>query len=234
MPPFRKILADQRDLLLFRPFKPDLAQHWQAYLAWGLFVTWLVGVGRYWDHPSAAPWQYAGLGSLAYVFVLAALLWIIVAPLKARHWSYRGVLIFVTMTSLPALLYAIPVEKFLSLAQAQAVNVLFLAVVAAWRVALLMVFLRRAAGLSALGVTVASFLPITLIVTALVMLNLEKAVFDLMGGNREETQNDAAYMVLILISVFSVLASPILLIIYGALVYRAQRPSPRSGEGRSE
>ena len=134
-------------------------------------------------------------------------------------------LIFVTLTSLPALLYAIPVEKFMSLAAAQAVNVVFLAVVATWRVALLMVFLKRAAGLSALGVTVASFLPITLIVTALVMLNLEKAVFDIMGGNREETQNDAAYMVLILISVFSVLASPILLIIYGVLVYRAQRSS---------
>lgn len=221
--PLRKILADQRDLLLFRPFKPDLAQHWQAYLAWGLLVTWLAGIGRYWDHPNAALWQYAGLGSLAYVFVLALLLWLIVEPLKPRHWSYSGVLIFVTLTSLPALLYAIPVEKFMSLESAQAVNVIFLAVVATWRVALLMVFLKRAADLSALGVTVASLLPITLIVTLLVMLNLERAVFDIMGGNRAPTQNDAAYLVLILISVFSVLASPILLIIYGVLVYRAQR-----------
>jgi hypothetical protein len=221
--PLRKILADQRDLLLFRPFKPDLANHWQAYLAWGLFVTWLAGVGRYWDHPSAAPWQYAGLGSLAYVFVLAAFLWAIVRPLTPRPWSYRGVLIFVTLTSLPALLYAIPVEKFMTLENAQSANVIFLAVVAAWRVALLMVFLRRAAGLSALGVAVAGLLPIALIVTALVFLNLERAVFDIMGGNREQTQNDAAYIVLIFISVLSVVASPILLILYGVLMHRAER-----------
>ena len=36
-----------------------------AHFAFGLICTWIVGVGRYWDHPSAAPWQYAGLGSLA-------------------------------------------------------------------------------------------------------------------------------------------------------------------------
>ena len=42
--PLRKILADQRDLLLFRPFKPDLVNHWQAYLAWGLLTTGLAGI----------------------------------------------------------------------------------------------------------------------------------------------------------------------------------------------
>ena len=57
-------------------------------------------------------------------------------------------LIFVTLTSLPALLYAIPVEKFMALEYAQTANVLFLAVVASWRVALLIVFLKRAAGLT--------------------------------------------------------------------------------------
>ena len=40
-----KVLQDQRDLLLFRPFKPALKDHWAAYLAWGLFVTWLAGIG---------------------------------------------------------------------------------------------------------------------------------------------------------------------------------------------
>jgi hypothetical protein len=216
--PLRKILQDQRDLLLFRPFKPAIREHWLAYLAWGLFTTWLAGVGRYWDHPNANWWQYAGLGSVAYVFVLSAFLWLVVAPLRPRNWNPVGVLIFVTMTSLPALLYAIPVEMFMSLPNAQTANVIFLAIVASWRVGLLAVFLRRGAGLTVTGVLVATLLPLALIVTALSVLNLEKAVFEIMGGNRQRTQNDAAYMIVTLISLVSVLLSPILLIIYGILV----------------
>jgi hypothetical protein len=222
--PLGKILQDQRDLLLFRPFKPALQDHWAAYLAWGLFVTWLAGIGRYWDHPNANWWQYAGLGSVAYVFVLSVFLWLIVAPLRPRNWSFIGVLIFVTLTSLPALLYAIPVEKFMTLENAQAANVIFLAIVASWRVALLVVFLKRAAGLTATGVLVASLLPLTVIVTALAALNLEKAVFEIMGGNMQQTQNDAAYFILLVITVLSVILSPIMLIIYCALVYRARKP----------
>jgi hypothetical protein len=133
------------------------------------------------------------------------------------------VLIFVTLTSLPALLYAIPVEKFMPLEQAQTANVIFLAIVATWRVALLMVFLKRGAGLTPTGVAVAGLLPLTIIVTALVVLNLEKAVFEIMGGNMQKTQNDAAYLILMLISFFSLLASPVLLILYGMLVYRAKK-----------
>lgn len=225
--PLSKVLQDQRDLLLFRPFRPSLNEHWPAYLAWGLLTTWLAGIGRYWDHPNAGWWQYAGLGSVTYVFVLALFLWAIVAPLRPRNWGFVGVLIFVMLTSLPALLYAIPVEKFMSLPNAQAANVIFLAVVASWRVALLIVFLKRAAGLSNTGVMVASLLPLTIIVTTLVALNLEKAVFEIMGGNMQQTQNDAAYFILMLISFFSVIASPVMLILYAVLVYRAwKRPTP--------
>ncbi len=220
-PTLQKVLQDQRDLLLFRPFRPSIKEHWAAYLAWGLFVTWLAGMGRYWDHPNANWWQYAGLGSVAYVFVLSAFLWVIVAPLRPRNWSFVAVLIFVTLTSLPAVLYAIPVEKFMSLGAAQTANVIFLAIVASWRVALLIVFLKRAAALTATGVVVASLLPLTIIVTALAALNLEKAVFEIMGGNMQQTQNDAAYFILLVITVLSVILSPIMLIIYCVLVYRA-------------
>jgi hypothetical protein len=224
--PLSKILRDQRDLLLFRPFKPAISEHWPAYLAWGLFTAWLAGVGRYWDHPDARWWQYAGLGSVAYVFVLALFLWVIVAPLRPRNWSFVGVLIFVTMTSLPALLYAIPVEMFMSMENAQGANVIFLAVVATWRVGLLIAFLRRGAGLTRVGVAVATLLPLTIIVTALVVLNLENAVFEIMGGNMQQTQNDTAYAILMLISFFSVLASPVVLIAYGIMVYRVwKRPA---------
>ena len=43
---------------------------------------------------------------------------------------------FVGLTALPGWLYAVPVERFLPLDTAQAVNAGFLALVAAWRVAL--------------------------------------------------------------------------------------------------
>jgi len=229
--PLSKILRNQRDLLLFRPFRPSIKEHWPAYLAWGLLTAWLAGIGRYWDHPNAAWWQYAGLGSVSYVLVLASFLWVLVAPLRPRNWSFVGVLIFVTLTSLPALLYAIPVEKVMALEYAQTANVLFLAVVASWRVALLIVFLKRAAGLSPTGVAVATLLPLTIIVTALTALNLEQAVFEIMGGNREQTQNDAAYLVLMLITTFSVLASPVVLILYFVLVYQAWKiPAAREKE----
>lgn len=218
--PLQKVLGDQRDLLLFRPFKPDMAAHGHLYLGWGCLITWLAGVGRYWDHPNAELWQYLGLGSVAYVVVLALIVWAVAAPLRPANWSYETVLVFVMLTSLPAILYAIPVEKLMSLQAAQMANVMFLAIVASWRVALLIVFLRRVGRLDWLPVAVAALLPLALIVTLLVALNLEKAVFEIMGGNRQQTQNDAAYAILILISVLSVCASPLLLIAYGVLIYK--------------
>jgi hypothetical protein len=60
----------------------------------------------------------------------------------------------------------------------------------------------------------------------LVVLNLEKAVFEIMGGNMQQTQNDAAYAILLLITFFSVLASPVVLIAYGVLVHKARTRGP--------
>ncbi len=221
-----KVLRDQRDLLLFRSIKPDLEHHERLYFAWGFLATWLAGIGRYWDHPNAAWWQYLGLGSIGYVFVMALLIWAIAALLKPANWSYRNVLLFVTFTSLPAILYAIPVEKFLSLAAAQTANVIFLAVVATWRVALLMRYLLTAARLSPGETMVAGLLPLALVVSLLVVLNLEKAVFEIMGGNMQPTQNDAAYAILMLISLLSVVASPVLLLAYAVMASRAQPRGP--------
>ncbi|MFL6259215.1 MAG: hypothetical protein ACJ76Y_05835, partial [Thermoanaerobaculia bacterium] len=109
-----KIVADELRLLTFRAPSQAVATNWKAYLAFGLFFTWLAGVGRYWDNPRAELWQLAGLGSIAYVFVLAVILWLLLAPLRPKNWSYRNVLTFVTLTAPPAVLYAIPVERFMS------------------------------------------------------------------------------------------------------------------------
>lgn len=221
-----RIMRDQRDLLLFRSIKPDLKNHFSAYFVWGLAVTWLAGIGRYWDHPNAETWQYLGLGSVAYVFVLSMLLWLVVLPLRPKRWDYGTVLIFVMFTSLPALLYATPVERFMPLRDAQTANFWFLAIVATWRVALLFKFIHATTGFGLGRSTLTVLLPLALIVTALTALNLEKAVFDIMGGAMKPTSNDAAYEVVWLISVVSVLASPVLVIAYLVAIIRAQPEKP--------
>jgi hypothetical protein len=165
-----------------------------------------VGIGRYWDDPGAKLLQHLGIGSVIYIFALSLLLWLLIWPLRPKAWSYRNVLTFVSLTSPPAILYAIPVERLLDLEKARTFNVWFLAIVASWRVALLIFYLRRHARLQPFSIAVATLLPLTFIITALTVLNLERAVFNLMGGLREKgTANDNAYLVLFVLSYLSVM-----------------------------
>lgn len=143
-------------------------------------------------------------------------------PLKPNRWSYKNVLLFISLTSPPAILYAIPVEKYMTLESAQLANVWFLAIVAIWRVLLFLKYLRNSANLSGLCVLVSTLLPLTLIVALLTALNLEHVVFKIMAGleEYEKSANDSAYLILMLITYFSVLASPVLLSLYGWLIYK--------------
>jgi hypothetical protein len=226
------VTKDAVRVLSFRQPSPEIAVSWPTYLAFGLVFTWLAGIGRYWDSPRAQLWQYLGLGSLAYVFLLALIIWILLTPLKPARWSYKNVLIFITLTSPPALLYAIPVERFMPLKEAQAANAWFLVVVATWRVALLAWFLRSTARLSLVAIGVATLLPITLILVTLTVLNLEHVVFNIMAGIKPEQRspNDTAYFVVAGMALLSIMATPFLLLVYAWLAYRAWRTS-RSTEG---
>ena len=38
---------------------------------------------------------------------LALIIWALLAPLRPRNWSYRNVLLFITLTAPPAVLYAV-------------------------------------------------------------------------------------------------------------------------------
>lgn len=229
----RQILIDEFRFLTFRRMSPAIRDHWKAFLAFGLTFTWLAGVGRYWDNPRAHLWQYLGLGSLAYVFVLALILWALVAPLKPRNWSFRNVLLFIALTAPPAVLYAIPVERFMASDDAVLANIVFLATVASWRVLLYAVFLKRTACLPLGSVIVGTLLPLTIIVVALTALNLEHVVFNIMGGLRpdEKTANDGAYSAVVLLSLLSVVVAPVVLIAYAALVYRARYGYQRYAPG---
>lgn len=223
---FSELVRQEWRFLTFRQTRIDLSRYQPAYLTFAVIATWLAGVGRYWDHPNAHWWQYAGLGSVAYILVLSVLLWLLALPLRPKNWNYLTVLIFVGLTAPPAWLYAIPVERFMSLELATILNMLFLLVVAIWRVALYGAFLRHAAGLSGLAWVVALFLPLALIVTALAMLNLEHAVFEIMGGlTAEPTSSDKAYLVVIILSAVSSVAAPVLFILYTFACYRAWKNS---------
>jgi hypothetical protein len=186
-------------------------------------------MGRWWDDAGARLLQHAGAGSLIYIFILAALLWLVALPLKPRGWKYVHVLTFVSLTAPPALLYAIPVEKLFTIQTARSLNVWFLAIVAAWRVALLFVYLKRHAQLKPVAITVSALLPVTAIVVTLWALNLHRVVFNFMGGERgQPNANDSAYVVLFLLSMLSVLLFLPLVICYIVLIVLAHAKVERN------
>ncbi|WP_413289179.1 hypothetical protein [Bdellovibrio sp. HCB337] len=210
-------------LLSFRLHREDILGFTQMDLYVGLFFTWLVGMGRYWDHPKAEILQYLGVGSVIYALVFSAFIFAILWPLKIEKLSYKNVLTYVSLTSFPALLYAIPVEKWTEFSTAASLNAYFLTIVATWRVALLLAYLKKFAGLGVLQRVVVGFLPLTLIITLLTALNLEKAVFNFMGAPIAPTTRDTAYQILNLLTMLSVLFFIPLLLGYGVIVYRRRK-----------
>ncbi len=221
------LVRDTLRVLTFRADGDLLRRLDRRHLYFGLVWVWLVGMGRWWDDLGANTLQHLGLGSLVYVFVLSALLWIFVRPLGPVEPRYRSLLTFVCLTAPPAALYAIPVERFTELSTARALNAWFLALVAAWRLGLYGSWLRRAAGFGWAKTIVVTLLPVTLIVAALTGLNLERAVFDIMGGLREPgTANDGAYAVLVALTMLSMFAFPVLLLIWLGMVIHRWREGP--------
>lgn len=220
------IFRQQLRFLAFRNVNLKLNDRLPALLCYVFLITWLVGIGRYWDHPSARSWQYAGLGSVFYIVGLSTFVYLIVAPLRPRRWSYSMVLVFVGFTSLPALLYAIPVERFVEMSAAQSINAWFLAVVAIWRVALYVRFLWKGAGLEPLQVFVATVLPLSVIVASLAYLNLEHVIFELMAGIRPEdvSPHEGAYIIVYILGFIAYLTFPITLGMYLFQIYRQYKP----------
>jgi len=181
-------------------------------------------MGRYWDDPGASLLQHLGLGSVIYIFALSLFIWLILLPFKIENWRYFTVLTFISLTSFPAIFYAIPVEKFLTIETANIINVWFLAIVALWRLVLLFVFLKRFTGLNFGNILTVTLLPICLIISVLTMLNLHRVVFNIMGGVRQTSAHDSAYLVLnILTGVSIVLALPLLIAYCIAISFRLKQ-----------
>lgn len=216
-------------LLTFRLTRDEMLQFNKKHFIAGLIGTWIVGMGRYWDDSGATLLQHLGLGSVIYIFILAGLIWLVVKPFGVENWNYFTVLTFISLTSFPAIFYAIPVEKFVTIETANSINAWFLAIVATWRLCLLFHFLDRYTRLSAGNVLTVTLMPICLIITTLTALNLHRVVFDLMGGRTETTPHDSAYDVLFFLTFVSVLLILPLLVAYGLGIYssRKKRRSPK-------
>jgi len=210
-------------LLFFRITREEiLSFQWKHFFA-GLVGTWFVGMGRYWDDDGAKLLQKLGIGSVIYIFLLALFIWLIIKPFLVENWNYFTVLTFISLTSFPAIFYAIPVERFFSIQIANTINVWFLAVVAAWRLALLYSFLKRFTKLSVTNILTVTLLPICLIITTLTILNVHRVVFDLMGGRRNPTPHDSAYGVLVFLTIVSAVLVLPLLISYSIGIYSARK-----------
>ena len=185
----------------------------------GLIGTWIVGIGRYWDDEGASLLQHLGLGSVIYIFLLAFFIWMIILPFRVEKWDYFTVLTFISLTSFPAIFYAIPVERFLSLARANTMNVWFLAIVATWRLAMLYHFLKSYTQLSLGNIITVTLMPICLIITTLTILNLHRVVFDIMGGRHNASPHDGAYDILIFLTVVSAILTLPLIAAYVTGIY---------------
>lgn len=210
-------------LLTFRITREELLNFEKKHFITGLIGTWIVGMGRYWDDSNASVLQHLGIGSVIYIFVLAGFIWLILKPLRVENWNYLTVLTFISLTSFPAIFYAIPVERFFSLSAANSMNVWFLAIVALWRLRLLYYFLRRFTQLSPGNILTVTLMPICLIISTLTILNLHNVVFEAMGGIRNPGPHDSSYIVLMVLTVISMLLSLPLLIAYGIIVWNKNK-----------
>ena len=217
------ILKNILKLLTFRITREEILKFNKNHFIAGLLGTWVVGIGRYWDDSGASLLLHLGLGSVIYIFILAAFIWLILKPFYIDDWNYFIVVTFIGLTSFPAILYAIPVERFFTIQTANTINVWFLAIVAAWRLGLLYYFLKHFTKLSVGNILTVTLLPICLIITTLAALNLHRVVFDIMSGNNNPTPHDGAYSVLILLTIISVILTLPLLIAYGIGIYNIQR-----------
>jgi hypothetical protein len=210
-------------LLSLKLTREEILEFNDAHLNVGLVATWLVGIGRYWDDKGASLPQHLGIGSLIYVLVLAGIIWTIVKPFKVKDWTYFRVLTFISLTSFPAILYAIPVELFCDRDTANTINVWFLAIVAIWRVSMLWHFMKVFTKINPFTLFVVNLLPICLIIASLTVLNLHRAVFAVMGGlEGEPTAHDTSFLILNILTSLSMLLSLPLVLAYIILVLKVK------------
>lgn len=221
------LFRDTWRLLTFRLKPSEFESFGTRHLLFGLALCWLAGIGRFWA-ASHMPWYgRIGVGSLLYPFVFALPLALLTWPLAGR-WQYRQLVTFIALTGPLAFLYAPLAPPVLGVEWASITRFGALALVSLWRVCLLFLLLRRYLALPTWMALPTGSLLLTGIVSSLTFLNLERAVFAMMGPAVARTMSDDSYAFLFLLGALSVVLLPVFLIwyfcaIYGAVGQRADR-----------
>lgn len=206
-------------ILTFRARIGDIEDDLVPLLLVGILLTWVVGIGRWWDDPrEIPPLARMGLGSVAYVFVLSGLLWLISYPLARERVSYLDFAAFIAATSLPGIVYALPIEAISPNSTASAYNITALIFVSAYRVSLLIWFLSKILKMSVFRAIVTTFFPISLITGVISLADLGDQIINMMGGFRNNVPQSAAREVVLAIGYISFVLAPLLLIIYVAMI----------------
>lgn len=199
----------------------------------GLVFVLSAGFAREYDGEDllAEPWHLALplVASLATSFVLFAFVWSLdrgwnreEQPFKEAYRSFLGLY---WMTAPLAWLYAIPVERFLSPAEAVRANLWLLAIVAAWRVILM---IRVVSTLFQFSIWRAMF-PVLLFADSLAVVILfltPLPVFSLMGGIRLSESEQIIQATAFTVGFIGVVSWPVWLI--GTVVVGAKPLEPRS------
>lgn len=217
-------------VLGFRATPGEIKENAIAILTVGFLVTWVVGIGRWWDDPrDLLPFVRWGVGSVFYTIALSLVLWVLGLPLSKERLRYQHVLAFVTCTSLPGLVYAIPMEIWADQRTASSYNLYALLFVSIYRVSLLLWFFLKIQELTVRQAIVATFLPISMIALSLTSLGHGARIMDIMGGFRDRMSKTAMEEVVGLIGCLSYMLGPILLLVYLAMVIQAsvERRSPK-------
>ncbi len=203
-------------VLTFRTTAEDVASWSYRELGLGLICTWLVGIGRWWDDPRDLMLPVRlGLGSIAYVLVFAGVMWLLLRPIVDNPPTILQVLTFVCFVSPPAALYALPVERWTGMETAIQLNLIFLFIVAVYRVSLLIRFYVVAIKMSVGKALLTTFLPISIAIFSIATMNMLSKIIQFMGGVREEaTRRHSMEQFTVTIAAVSVIAAPFLILCY--------------------
>ncbi|HEY3379781.1 MAG TPA: hypothetical protein VGL77_20085 [Armatimonadota bacterium] len=218
--PSKNVFRMTFDILTFRFTGEDCAGFNYRHLLFGLFTSWLVGIGRSWHNPRVAEFQHWGLGSLGVVLGIALLIYLIAWPLRPQRWSFFTVLTFVSLTALPGAVFAVPYAS-------GDVRALLLFILSVWRVGLLGVFICRYSGLKPFSRFLSVWLPCGVTLIGLTLLNLQRATFAIMGRELP-TPDNASYELMILASLLSFWITVVLLLVYLVTAICAWLPPARS------
>lgn len=202
-------------ILGFSAKREEIEANAAPLLIVALVITWIVGLGRWWDDPREVPiFVRMGFGSVLYVLSLAAALWMVAYPITLDRMGYRSFLAFVAATSLPGLVYAVPIEQLAGDNAASTYNLNALGFVSLYRVSLLVWFYWKILEIDFGNAVVATLLPISGIVLALTGMGHGARVMDIMGGLRDRMPKSAMEEVIGLLGCLAWVVGPVCLLIY--------------------